>query len=304
VNNGIKPNQRNLQWDDHTLNLLASAGVVSFDAIAPPKWDPNANPIIQEDLNDRRIIRVHHNTPTDENTWQELVEPIRQKRRESSQSDFELIQKFINNCECAKVIAGRAYSGNILTGPIRVVATCGGCATCNTRDPFVLDAVGKLPMPEHPWKFTGPLSEPLLSIFPTGIPMVKAVFYPHTEWRNNLEDLADIVQWAIRAGFRFVVAEEKVLHSIDLPTNSGAVMTGQNWPSQEYIPTVPAIRFIPENWIFYDTFIENLERSSTPQLLLIDKSAKDEVGRTFFELRQFGAMTEIEFREVYGISTI
>ena len=94
------------------------------------------------------------------------------------------------------------------------------------------------------------------------------------------------------------------MHSLDLPTNSGAVMTCQNWPSQEYTPAVPAIRFIPENFIFSDTFIENLERSSTPQLLFIDKSAIDEVGRTLFELRQFGAMTEIEFREVYGIGTV
>ena len=304
VNGGITPNQRNHQWDDHTLNLLASSGVISFDAIAPQKWDPNADPSIQEELKDRRIIRVHHNTPTDEDTWQTLVEPIRQKRENSSQIDFSLIMDFINKQECVKEIARRAYSVNNLTETIRVVATCGGCASCSTGDPFVLDTVGKLPVPKHPWKFTGPLSEPLLSIFPTGIPMVKAVFFPHTEWRNNLQGLADIVQWAIRAGIRFVVAEEKVLHSIDLPTNSDAVMTSQKWPSQEYIPAVPALRFIPEQFQFSDAFIENVKRSSTPQLLFIDQSTMDEVGRTLFELRQFEAVTDIEFREVYGIGTI
>ncbi|MEI6872603.1 MAG: protein DpdF, partial [Verrucomicrobiota bacterium] len=84
VNNGITPNQRNLQWDDHTLNLLASAGVISFDAIPPPQWDPNAAPDTQEDLYDQRIIRVHDSRPTDEDTWVQRVEPVRNSRWNSS----------------------------------------------------------------------------------------------------------------------------------------------------------------------------------------------------------------------------
>ena len=306
VNNGITPNQRNLQWDDHTLNLLASAGVISFDAIAPPMWDPNADPRIQEDLNDRRIIRVHHNTPTDENTWQELVEPIRKKRWNSSQNDFQLIMAFINKRECAREIARRAYSGNDLTGPIRVVATCGGCASCSTGDPFVLDAVGKLPVPKHPWNFTGPLSPPLRTLFPMASQMVKAVYFSPNEWDTNLEDLRDIVKWAILAGIRFIVAEEMILNSLDLEdlSSSGkAVMTSPNW-HVEYIPAVPVLRFIPRNFIFTDKFIANLKGSSIPQLLVLDETTKDQVGRTLFSLGKFRGVTAESFRDEFGIGTI
>ena len=306
VNNGITPNQRNLQWDDHTLNLLASAGVISFDAIAPPMWDRNADPRIQEDLNDRRIIRVHHNTPTDENTWQELVEPIRKKRWNSSQNDFQLIMAFINKRECAREIARRAYSGNDRTGPIRVVATCGGCASCSTGDPFVLDAVGKLPVPKHPWNFTGPLLQPLLTVFPKAEQMVKAVYFSPNEWDTNLEDLRDIVKWAILAGIRFIVAEEMILNSLDLEdlSSSGkAVMTSPNWHG-EYIPAVPVLRFIPRNFIFTDKFIANLKESSIPQLLVLDETTKDQVGRTLFSLGKFRGVTAESFRDEFGIGTI
>ena len=306
VNNGITPNQRNLQWDDPPLNLLASAGVISFDAIAPPMWDPNADPRIQEDLNDRRIIRVHHNTPTDENTWQELVEPIRKKRWNSSQNDFQLIMAFINKRECAREIARRAYSGNDLTGPIRVVATCGGCASCSTGDPFVLDAVGKLPVPKHPWNFTGPLLQPLLTVFPKAEQMVKAVYFSPNEWDTNLEDLRDIVKWAILAGIRFIVAEEMILNSLDLEdlSSSGkAVMTSPNW-QREYIPAVPVLRFIPRNFIFSDEFIANLRESSIPQFLLLDETTKDQVGRTLLSLGKFRGVMAESFRDEFGIGTI
>ena len=306
VNGGITPNQRNLQWDDHTLNLLASSGVISFDAIAPQKWDPNADPSIQEDLNDRRIIRVHHNTPTDKDTWQKLVEPIRKKRWDSSQKDFELIMDFINNQECAKEIARRAYSGNDSTGTIRVIATCGGCAVCKTEDPFVLDTVGELPVPHHPWKFTGPLSQPLLTVFPTATQMVKAVYFPLNEWHTNLKDLSDIVNWAILVGIRFIVAEEVILNSldlVDLSSSGKAVMTSPNW-HREYIPAVPVLRFIPRNFIFSDKFIANLRESSIPQFLLLDETTKDQVGRTLLSLGKFRGVMAESFRDEFGIGTI
>lgn len=307
VNGGITPNQRNLQWDDHTLNLLASSGIISFDAIEPQKRDSNADSSNQEVLNDRRIIRVHHNTPTDKNTWQKLVEPIRQKRWNSSRNDFQLIIDFINKCECAKEIARRAYSGNDLTGAVQVIATCGGCAVCITGDPFVLDTVGKLPVPKHPWKFTGPLSQALLTVFPTATQMVKAVHFPPEEWHNNLMNLSDIVKWAVLAGIRFIVAEKMILNSLDLvalSTGGKAVMTSQKWPHREYIPAVPALRFIPRSFIFSDDFIENLKNSSTPQLLLLDATTKDQVDRTLLALRRFQGVNADDFRNEFGIGTI
>ena len=306
VNNGINPNQRNLQWDDHTLNLLASSGVISFDAIAPPEWDPDADSSIQEDLNDRRIIRVHANTPTDEDTWKKLVEPIRKKRWNSSQNDFQLIMAFINKRECAREIARRAYSGNGSTGVIQVIATCGGCASCSTGDPFVLESVGKLPVPKHPWNFTGPLLQPLLTLFPKATQNVKAVYFSANEWNTNLEDLRDIVKWAILAGIRFIVAEELILNSldlVDLSSSGKAVMTSPNW-HREYIPAVPVLRFIPRNFIFTDKFIANLKESSIPQLLVLDETTKDQVGRTLFSLGKFRGVTAESFRDEFGIGTI
>ena len=298
VNRDVYRNQRNYQWDNHTLNLLASARIIEFDAISTPQ--PGANNEPREDHHDQRIIRVVHHNPTDEATWEEVVGPIRLARRGSSLAGLALMNEYLGGKKCLAAIAHGAYSSKP-PGQFRVMATCGGCAVCHSPGSPVLERVCRLPVPNQPWKFDIPLSLPLQDVFRAGPPPVKAVFFRHAEWQDHLRGLRDVAAWAIRVGVRFVVAEGRVLETLELPSDSGAVMTSLEWPQCGNIPAVPALRVLPRNFQFTDQFMEGIRRTTTPQLLLVDEATNDEVGRTVLDLWPFQAVRVNEFREVHGI---
>jgi len=302
VNQGPYPNARHEQWDEHTLNLLASAGVVAFDATPPAK--SQADSAEGDSVNpDRRVIEVLVNDPISEATWNDRVEPIRKAQVDSSKHQLKLMIRCLNGEECVAEIAKCAYASADANTPIRIVATCGGCKRCQPADPFNLETVCKLPIPPQPWIYDfSSQSATLQELFPNAGRHVRMVFFRNAEWGTNLRAMRDISAWAIRIGIRFVVAPPNVLSELDLPIGQGSVMTSVDWPTVERVPVVPAMQIIPKGFVYTDRFREGLTGGSlAPRLLLVDESTLDSEGRYVRTLAPFDAIDARDLRTLYGI---
>ena len=301
VNRGVAPNTRNEHWDEHTLNLLASAGVIRFDSTPPVCHQNDVDGAVEANV-DRRVIRILENFPIADATWNRLVEPIRLARTKSSERQFNLMTDCLNGTKCVATIATDAYSSADPLARIRIIATCGGCKACQTGDPFVLASVLPLPGPLQNGKYEfNSLSPTLQSLFPLGGSKVRMVFFPHTEWRDNLRGLRDIATWAIRVGIRFVVAPQVVLTVLDLPSGQDAVMGGSEWPRVGNVPVVPALEVLTHGFVCQDEYLRSLDNPVAPRLILLDESTKDSIGRTVYDLGLFSASRVREFRGTYGI---
>jgi hypothetical protein len=134
-------NSRNRDWHDRTLNLMSQGGLIE------PDWELSPD-------RDSRVIRVKNQYHLEESAWENYIEPIRAKKRQSDRKHLDLVREAIapRPGRCLAEIFREAYAIPA-TGSrkaVNVSPACGGCPRCRAdkRTPFA----HPLPRPRPVWQ--------------------------------------------------------------------------------------------------------------------------------------------------------
>jgi ATP-dependent DNA helicase RecQ len=215
MNAGANQNQRHLEWDNHTLNLLARAGVIELDWQPPPPAAEGATPDERErnyrEHKQTRTIRLLHQQPIAKETWTTCVDPERQRVLKSFTQGFKLMKEALRGERCLAEVASDLYAspGQSLTDEeaITVAKSCGGCPAC--RQQACPPWADPMPMPAPPWSMnsTG-IRDSLTRMLQHGS---AAIHFGRNDEPSRSTDLVDILDWLVAGGLHFVVAPTQLL---------------------------------------------------------------------------------------------
>lgn len=132
----------NRDWNSRTLTLMSQAGLIELDWENPPRpGDYPSDTDYQkafETYQNSRVIRIRNEYHRQPETWENYIEPIRQKRQENNTRNLDLLRETLGKhpTRCLAEIFQEAYtipavrSREKTRKKVNVSAACGGCPWC------------------------------------------------------------------------------------------------------------------------------------------------------------------------------
>jgi ATP-dependent DNA helicase RecQ len=300
LNTRHRRNERHLQWDNHTLNLLARAGVLSLDweNVQFPGDDASLEERkkFQDELRRRRLVRVLDNAPLDESTWDTKVEPERHRVSAACRRGFKLMDEALRGVRCLADIAADLYgapqSDELPGGAIRVAKSCGGCPACRRagHQPWA----NAMPVPPQPWPVNRRgMTDALARLLQHGS---VAVFYSAGDAAPGWKGLADTLTWMVRAGLRFVAAPADLLQVWTPPDLQQPVFVSEGWPLSDPA-SVPALVVHPQGEVAPSDLYGFVGLNSRPGVLLFEEQTLTQTGRRLRDIIRMPAFSFSELQE-------
>jgi ATP-dependent DNA helicase RecQ len=300
LNTGHRRNERNLQWDSHTLNLLARAGVVALDWEQPQFPAEEASDeewaTFQDELRRRRLIRLLDNAPLDELTWETRVEPERQRVSAACRRGFDLMDEALRGVRCLADIAvdlyGAPQSDELPGGAIRVAKSCGGCPACRRagHQPWA----NAMPVPPQPWPVNRRgMTDALARLLQHGS---VAVFYGAGDAAPGWKGLAEPLTWLVRAGLHFVAAPAELLQVWTPPDLQQPVFVSEGWPLSDPA-SVPALVVHPRGEEAPSDLYGFVGSSGRPGVMFFEEQTSTSTGRRLQDVIRTPAFSLGELRE-------
>lgn len=272
--------EENEKWNIRTLTLMSKARILEMDFEMPPQrenyelYDEYINAL--EKHRSCRTVKILNQLHTQIETWQELVEPIREERQRWSRHSLKLMKEALKPKRCISEIFAEAYSINERQSPprskIRVSLACGGCPNCRRKrlNPFA-DVMGK-PLPV--WSSDSSIvSETLKQQLGEG--SLLAIFYSPFEDKLMERRRDKLFGWMIAQGIVNIVAP-RTLHEVF----AKVALEKPVFLFEKYIPRhmsrVPTMIFHPENTTLPDYYLQNYD-SRLIRVILMPKRIPDPV---------------------------
>lgn len=282
--------KQSLAWNVRTLTLMSRSGLIELDSEDPPQWGEGGEEldvdelaqVYQEKLQDylsHRVVRIVNNEHLEFETWQRLVEPVRNRTYKFSKRSIQLMEELINGTRCLSEIFEEIYTikkRDILPGlkPVAVSRSCGGCPSCRRigNGPFAGFAPTSLPIWPPSVKLGGELGRLL------GGREILAIFYQtfRLQEKRDLRKWSTLISWFISQGIRNLVAPKELLDQFRQATKK--VPDAFVFFCEEFKPLfmqkVPSLIIhmegVPVTESYYRTGI-----FSAPRILLLPAGAED-----------------------------
>jgi superfamily II DNA/RNA helicase len=300
LNTRHRRNERHLQWDNHTLNLLARAGVLELDWEEPqfPADDASIEvwATFRDELRRRRLIRLLDNAPLDESTWDTKVEPERQRVSAACRRGFALMEEALRGMRCLADVAADLYgapqSDELPGGAIRVAKSCGGCPACRRagHQPWA----NAMPVPPQPWPVSRRgITDALARLLQHGS---VAVFYQVGDAAPGWKGLDEALTWLVRAGLHFVAAPADLLQVWSPPDLQQPVFVSRGWPLSDPA-SVPALVVHPRGEVAPSDLYGFVGSNGRPGVLLVEEQTLTPTGRRLRDMIRMPALSLSELRE-------
>lgn len=302
LNVGHRRNALNLRWDNHTINLLARAGVIALDWKSPsfPEEEATSEEWIKfrEEQKGRRILRILDNAPLDERTWDIKVEPERRRISNANKRGFALMDKVLRGDRCVAAVVAELYGGtdgfSLPNGAARVAKGCGGCPVCRRdgNSPWSI----AMPVPSQPWIVDRSAITPALGrLMQHGS---TAIFYSSSEVDPGWRGILEAMNWLVRAGLRFVAAPSDFLDVWTPPDLQDPVFVANSWPISDP-PSVPALVVHPPGEPAPADLYGLAGQSGHPSVLLFEERVLSSTGRRLRDVINAPSLSFREFQEGY-----
>ncbi|XXX76050.1 protein DpdF [Sorangium sp. So ce134] len=218
----FEESDENRSWNVRTLALMARAGLIEFEAAAPPRRAPDESEEAWEKHRVEAFARYRHSTlvrlrdgeATDQGHWEARCEESRAHVRRSDGARFDTMQQALRGKHEFSQLFGRFYRvRRDLPGVAERVdvvpqPSCGGCPVCrmNERAPFE----GVAPNPPPLLSPLPPMSNPLRRLFGRGawLLVTTPANLDPAVWRR---ELVRTVERLVRHGIVNVIAPREVL---------------------------------------------------------------------------------------------
>lgn len=267
--------EQNQKWNIRTLTLMSKTGLLEMDfEISPQRGDFESDEKYIQALEKHRglrTIRILNQLHTQIETWQEIVEPIREERQQWSRHSLKLMREALRPKRCISEIFAEAYSIDARESPprskIHVSLACGGCPFCRKKKlkPFA-DVMAN---PSSVWAVDSSLvGESLKQQLGGGSSL--AIFYSPFEDKLMERKRDQLFGWMISQGIINVVAP-KNLHKVF------AKVAGENpiFLFEKYIlrqmPQVPTMIFHPEDVDLPKRYLRDSGSNLTRIIFIPDK---------------------------------
>ena len=149
-------NDLSQEWNARTLTLMARAGLIDLDSVAPPAYErPTSNSKEQADrwsqawerYRKTRSVSIRRHDHLEQETWDTDVEQARQDSLRACDRSAALLREFLRGEKCVSEVLKQVYyipsQDNSVTS-VRVAGACGGCPACRRAD---CEPYTKLPSP-------------------------------------------------------------------------------------------------------------------------------------------------------------
>ena len=272
--------EENEKWNIRTLTLMSKAGILEMDFEMPPQrenyelYDEYINAL--EKYRSWRTVKILNQLHTQIETWQELVEPIREERQLWSRHSLKLMKEALRPKRCISEIFAEAYSINARQSPprskIRVSLACGGCPVCRKKrlEPFANVMSNPLPV----WTTDSSLvGEALKQQLGGGSSLT--IFYSPFEDKLMERKRDKLFEWMIAQGITNIVAPQN-LHKVFAKVAGNAPIFLFEKYILRHMPRVPTMIFHPENTPLPDHYLRNSDNRLI-RVILMPKKIPDPV---------------------------
>lgn len=158
-------NSRNSDWNSRVLNIMTLSGLIRLIGI-DRDIENNEETGENEEIKEYHKIQILEHGHLDENTWERLVKPTREKLDNNNFKSLELMKEFFNGNKCVSELFAELYSIHINGEKLKVNKNCGGCNYCRKTNNTVSGA--EIPIStEQPWPSSklSPLGESFIDEF-------------------------------------------------------------------------------------------------------------------------------------------
>ncbi|WP_144553404.1 protein DpdF [Bacillus sp. X1(2014)] len=207
--------RENQVWNVRTLNLMSRAGLIEL------MWEAGSKD--KEAVgSDYRLVKIIDEKHLNESRWGQVIEPIRQKSRESEVKSLNLMKQFLKGESCVSEILLNIYRISKRELPYRkeinVAIACGGCPSCRKSDltPFANPASSNVIQ----WPTTKASEHDFLHTFLGDVDQRLVMFYPSTvgnfmslpkreqhKWRM-------LLGWFLEQGVQHIVGNHDFLEMV------------------------------------------------------------------------------------------
>jgi len=243
--------EENEKWNIRTLTLMSKAGLLEMDFEMPPQ---RANFELYEEYlqvlkeyRGWRTIRILNQFHLNRDTWQELVEPVREERQKWSRHSLKLMKEALRPKRCISEIFSDAYFIDARKNPprqkIRVSLACGGCPFCRKKKlkPFADVMTSPLPV----WKTASiSVGEALKQQLAGGTSL--AIFYSPFENKLIERRRNNLFAWMIAQGTTNIVAPKHLHEVFANAAGNIPIFLFEKYLSRQ-MPQVPTLIFHPED---------------------------------------------------------
>jgi superfamily II DNA helicase RecQ len=284
-------NDMNQAWNIRTLTLMSRAGLLSFDAEAPPPFSSDSSSDLTEvetahqyaealtEQQRHRVVSVNHHGTIAKSVWEEMVEPARRVTSVADLRSHKLMLELLEGNRCTSQIFQDAYSiseekGGICRPEVSVAIACGGCAYCrlNGHLPYATPLPTTFPNYPTRWKVGASLEKAC-----SGGSAI-AIFYPK---KPDARQLSRIFRWLIGQGVQLIVAPPDTLDQVA----EALYQQNANHPSVfTYVidgfrfmqaPALPALLFLPPGAVLSQALQNSFSNATTGTPLKILLAASD-----------------------------
>jgi RecQ family ATP-dependent DNA helicase len=256
-------NPKNREWNGKTLTLMSQGGLIQLDWQSPPRLSGTDDRTAYETYQNTRVIQILNEYHSQPETWENYIEPIRQKRIQNNRQSLQLVCEALAErpARCLAEIFQEAYTvpGTRSRPKIHVSAACGGCPRCrqDKRSPFSQPQPHPRPVWQNP-DFS--LSEPLQRIS-RGESLI-GIFY------NSSEKVTTLVNWFLDRGMINVVSP--------VPLEDAISEKAIAFIEREYQPftlyPVPTLIYLPPSYPLPSSYLGS---ASFFRVILLPESTPD-----------------------------
>ncbi|HEY9697649.1 MAG TPA: protein DpdF [Trichocoleus sp.] len=241
---------RNRAWNIRTLTLMSRSGLISLDSQPPPKQinfdsEVEYQRALQTNRN-LRILQIQNEYHLESETWQTIVEPIRQQQQQWTYKSLKLMREALRGKRCLSEIFAEAYRIPTREDPRRsqvfVSLSCGSCSFCRqqNRQPFFGISPNPLPVWKQPAFYVGETLQEKLAGF-------QQLFIFYSPPANKLTELrrGKFFKWLIDQGIRNLVAPLSLYESLAKTAGKTPIFLFEEYDSLR-MPKIPTLVIHPE----------------------------------------------------------
>ncbi|WP_107668676.1 protein DpdF [Cyanothece sp. BG0011] len=266
--------QQNRNWNSRTLTLMSQAGLIEMDWRQPPQRHDYSSEAeykkAYENHQNSRIIRIKNEFHLKTETWENYVEPIREKRRQENTLNLALMKEALweHPKRCLSAIFQEAYTIPGKNEPkrrksITVSPACGGCPWCRQQQKQPFASI--MPHPSPIWKTCDySLGNKLSNILKNDNLLL--IFYDVSQ----TNELNKLIQWLIDQGVNNFVSTIPL--NISVPNNKVIFLYDEFQPIKMY--PVPTVIYHPPNQSLPKKYL-NANKFSVPHIILLPHNTKD-----------------------------
>lgn len=198
--------ERSEDWNARVLNLMARSGLIRLSGL---RYDPETKvDLIAIDILDGGS--GHHEF----STWQNIVEPMRQRILTLSREGYQAMWKLISDKACPSKLFDELYTLRHQGRDLAVISACGGCKACrkDNKNGWFANWPNA---PESPWAI-GHLDSRLLTFFYMGRCFVERLneSFEKTRSQRRLKEILDALWELGLRKFIVIGSPSKFLHDL------------------------------------------------------------------------------------------